>query len=185
MIEGARNVGKTYLIDKLTQGIKTYKFPFAKYFNECFTKDFNEDIKKKANSKTELYFLTLGYDITILDLFKNGLISENLIADRGILSNIIFGIQSGRIPMEEGVKAWKWLCKEYGDIFQIVYVTTELNEDRRDKDMWDIYNQAETMDLYNKFIEMSSNTVVFEFINTFDDISVKGFNDTISNISKD
>lgn len=181
MIEGARNVGKTYLIDKLTKGIQTYKFPFAKYFNESFAKEFSEAGKKELNSKKELYYLTLGYDITILDLFKNGLISQDLIADRGILSNIVFGIQSGRISISEGMDAWEWLCEEYGDYFEIVYVTTKPKEDARNKDMWDIYDQAETMNLYNTFIQ-AAGTHVYEFENQFDDRSVERFNSAIDNI---
>lgn len=180
-IEGARNIGKTYLIDKLTKGILSYKFPFAKYFNESFTKDISDTNKKELNSKRELYYLTLGYDITILDLAKNGLISQDLIVDRGMLSNIIFGIQSGRISITEGMQAWEWLCTEYGDIFEIVYIKTKLNDDKRNKDMWDIYDQAETMSLYETFIE-AANTHIYTFENKFDINSVDRFNTLIDDI---
>jgi len=180
-IEGARFTGKTYLIDKLTNGFQTYKFPFAKYFNESFAKDISIINKKELNSKKELYYLTLGYDITILDLAKNGLISQDLIVDRGILSNIIFGIQSGRISISEGIQAWEWLCTEYGDIFEVVYVKAKLNDDKRNKDMWDIYDQAETMSLYETFIR-SVNTNIHIFENNFDIDSVNRFNTLIDDI---
>jgi len=180
-IEGARNVGKTYLIGKLTKGMPTYKFPFAKYFNECYTVDADDEKKKSMNSDRELYFLTLGYDITILDMFKNGLIGQDMIADRGILSNIIFGIQSGRISEWDGQRAWKWLCEEYGDIFEIVYIHTEPKEDKRNKDMWDIYDRDATMKLYDSFIE-SSRTHIYTIENKFDLHSIDRFNNLIDTI---
>jgi len=180
-IEGARNVGKTYLIGNLKSDIQTYKFPFAKYFKESFSKVHRDEAMEEVNSKKELYYLTLGYDITILDLFKKGLISENLIVDRGFLSNLVFGVQSGRITVEEGIAAWSWLCKEYEDCFEVVYVCAQPNNDGRNKDAWDIYGQKETMDLYTEFMDTShSNVMTFE--NKFDARSVYRFNSVIDNI---
>lgn len=180
MIEGARFVGKSYLVDNLNLGVQTYKFPFAKYFNDSFAKARAQEIKNDLNSKKELYYLTLGYDITILDLMKQGIITQDLIVDRGILSNIVFGIQSGRITKEEGQDAWDWLCTEYGEFFEIVYIHTEFKKDDRNKDMWgDIYEQQKTTDLYQQFI---MNTTIPSFENKFDAHSVERFNWCINRI---
>jgi len=178
-IEGARCTGKTYLLNSLNLGVQTYKFPFAKYFNESFAKYQNQHIKVEMNSKKELYYLTLGYDITILDLMKQGIITQDLIVDRGILSNIVFGVQSGRITLEEGLRAWGWLCEEYGEFFEIVYIHTEFLKDERGKDMWDIYDRQKTTDLYQIFIQ---DTTIPSFQNKFDADSVIRFNECINNL---
>jgi hypothetical protein len=151
MIEGPRNVGKTFLIKSLGNKIPTYKFPFAKYFNESFSK-VNTD---EPNSIKELFYLTLGYDITILDLAKQGLLKEDLIVDRGILSNIIYGIQSGRISEDEGFEAWKWLNTEYKDYFSVIYIDVPdemQSADNRNKDMWQMYDNTKTRKIYEDFI---------------------------------
>lgn len=180
MCEGIRNTGKTYLVDNLNVGVKTYKFPFAKYFKESFAKGCPDNMLKEWNSQRELYFLTLGYDITILDLMKQGIITEDLIVDRGILSNIVYGIQSGRIEQHDAKLAWDWLCKEYGEFFEVVYIHTEFKKDERNKDMWgDIYEQQKSSDLYQQFI---MNTTILSFQNKFDAHSVIRFNNCISRI---
>lgn len=179
-IEGVRNCGKTYLVDRLNLGIKTYKFPFAKYFNESFTKNDDITTKVEMNSKKELYYLTLGYDITVLDLMKQGIITQDLIVDRGILSNIVYGVQSGRISFDEGQEAWNWLCKEYGEFFEIIYIHTDFRKDERNKDMWgDIYEREKSADLYQHFIR-GTNTPQFQ--NKFDNESIIRFNDCIAEI---
>lgn len=181
MIEGARNVGKTYLINSL-ENAQTYKFPFSKYFNESYTDGLPDSAKMNCNGEESLFYLTIGYDITILDLAKKGLLKTDLIVDRGILSDIIFAIQAGRIDYYNAIKAWNWLYTEYEDVFKIYYITTDLNTDNRNKDAWNIYDQKETMDLYNNFIEIGNRDFRYDihvFKNNFDDVSVTKFRNDI------
>lgn len=185
IIEGSRNVGKTFLIDNIKMPITKYKFPFAKYFNECFvpTIQVHKRIKdiNNLNQQPELFFLTLGYDITILDLLKQGIIKEDLIVDRGILSDIVFGIQSNRISLPEALEAWYWILDTYGEFFEVIYIKAQPNEDKRNKDMWDIYNQAETNEIYSMFMEITEMYYNY-FTNDFTENSVIKFNDLITSI---
>ena len=184
-IEGSRNVGKTFLIDSIDKDITKYKFPFAKYYNECFSymsKIQNKIMKHEdINKRAELFYLTIGYDITILDLFKQGIIKEDLIVDRGILSDIIFGIQSGRVSLPEAIEAWFWILDTYGEFFEIIYIKAKHVEDNRNKDVWDIYNQTETNNLYEEFMEIGEVYVNY-FTNNFDEDSVINFNKLITSI---
>lgn len=178
IIEGARNVGKTYLIEKLGDVLPTYKFPFAKYFNESFTTDIDTDSKQALNGERELFFLTLGYDITIFDLAKKGLLRSDIIVDRGILSDIIFGIQSGRINEQTAIDAWNWLIQEYDDVFEIVYINAIYKEDDRNKDAWDHYNKDETIKLTIDFLD-KVNYDVHMINNKFNISSVNNFRNGI------
>lgn len=184
MIEGARNVGKTHLINSLTAKIPTYKFPFAKFYNECFVQNYN-DTPENINSKKELFYLTLGYDITILDLAKQGLLKENIIVDRGILTNLVFGIQSGRITEKEAKIAWEYLLFEYSGFFEVVYIKSDNKEDTRNKDMWSLYNKEETEKLYRIFLTDMKISDLDPIIikNNFDDDSIKNFNASINMIN--
>ncbi len=186
-VEGARNCGKTFLIQSLSLGLQTYKFPFAKYFNECYARSVSQDAdvindrKVALNGRKELFYLTLGYDITILDLYKQGIIKESLVVDRGILSDIIFGIQSGRIGKDEAVESWKWLESEYGEFFDIVFIESEIKKDDRNKDMWELYDASSTVKIYNDFLRLL-NIRYHPVSNTFDQDGVRAFNETISNL---
>lgn len=180
MIEGARNVGKTYLSDSIDSRVARYKFPFAKYYNESFTAKLEPAEKASLNGDPRLYYLTLGYDITILDMFKQGLISESVILDRGVLSNIVFGIQSKRITLDEGRKAWDWIRAEYGGIFEIVYIHTDPVDDNRGKDMWTLYDRDETCRLYDMFIDDN----VFKIKNDFTDRGIFQFKSLVNDILK-
>lgn len=174
IIEGSRNVGKTFLIDKVKDIVSIYKFPFVKYFNESFTNNIPDNIKQQFNDKRELFFLTLGYDITILDLMKKGLIKHDLIVDRGILSDIVFGLQSKRITENDAINAWKWLMNEYGQFFEIVYITSNNKEDNRNKDAWCHYNNTENVKLSIDFLK-NVNYEPCIINNSFNNKSVENF----------
>lgn len=154
-IEGARNVGKTYLIDKLNKPV--YKFPFKDVYTE-----YSSMSDSHINSNKELFYLNLGYDITLLDLVKNGQIKHDIIVDRGILSDIIFGIQSGRITKELGIKWWNYLCM-YEDYFETIYIYSKFEEDNRNKDMWEFYESEKTHQLYLEFMdEIDYEPIIFK-----------------------
>ncbi len=176
-VDGNRNVGKTFLIDSL-KNITKYKFPFATYFNESYLpimQGYDDELTMlDVNSDRELFYLTLGYDITILDLFKKGIIKQNMIVDRGILSDIVFALQSNRISMEEAIGAWNWLNKEYSEYFEIVNIIAETKQDNRDKDAWTIYNAETTKKLTNDFLILSGMKT-YTFVNNFNEESVDKF----------
>lgn len=192
-IEGARNCGKTFLTRSLLQEVgeefgEVYKFPFVDFYDNLFM-EMNNRIpnnphKMDFNNKPELYYFTLGYDIMLLDLAKKGLLKGNIIVDRGWLSNIVFGVQSGRIDFETGVTVAKWLDKNYSDILVTLYITGDSNvtDESRNKDAWSIYKTDKSRKIYSDlFVEMEKSRII-RFENKFDSESVDRYIDIISNI---
>ncbi len=186
-IEGNRNVGKTYLINSLNiddeHNYVKYKFPYVDFYNNCYTSHLTDN-KLIYNNHKELYYLTFGNDLTILDLFKKNLIDNNLLIDRGILSNIVFGIQAKRISYKEGKKCLDYIIEHYSHLMDIVYINSiKLTKDNRNKDIWQIYNQEETHKLYNQIItDYKDKLNIYEFNNMYDNDSVDKFNLLITDL---
>lgn len=175
MLEGARCVGKTYLVKSLNMDGNVHKIPFAGYFNECFVNDFPDLTKEEANKKTDIHYYSLAYDIFVLDLVKTNKINYDIIVDRSLLSSFVFGILAGRVTMDQVKNQYEWIKKNYSDHIEIVYVIGNMSEDTRNKDMWSLYNNKETHDMYQKIIK-ELNIPVTYFTNNYDEKSVEGFN---------
>jgi hypothetical protein len=182
-VEGARNVGKTFLLDKLDNDYIIYKFPFSQYFNELHTYNINEE-KQKLNSDPKLFFLTLGYDITILDLASKGLLKQDLFVDRGIISDLVFGIQAGRINKEFAIVVLKWIIENYGDVFKILYITADNKTDERAKDDWNHYDKSLSNEIFFNLIK-DINVFPYYFNNDFNNESIIRFKKCVSNITTD
>jgi hypothetical protein len=175
MVEGARVAGKSFLIKSLNMDNNIHKIPFAGYFNDCFVNDFPELSKEEANKKTDIHYYSLAYDIIVLDLVKNGKINYDLIVDRSLLSSFVFGILANRVTMDQIKNQYEWINKTYGDHIEIIYVTGNMSEDTRNKDMWSLYNNKETHDMYQKIIK-ELNIPVTYITNNYDEKSVDAFN---------
>jgi hypothetical protein len=183
-IEGSRNCGKTYLISQLDHNIhKIYKLPFINFYNKCYTKHLSTENKMSLNNNKELFYFTVGYDVTILDLLKTNIIDTNIITDRGMLSNLVFGIQSKRITINTAYDVYSWLNEQYKDYMEIVYIKGINNnsDESRNKDTWKIYNKNETDDLYNELIE-KLNIPILNINNNFDNQSIINFKFLIDKI---
>lgn len=192
-IEGARNCGKTFLTNKLIEEVgeefgEVYKFPFVDFYDNLFMKMNNclpnNPHKMDYNNKPELYYFTLGYDIMLLDLAKKGLLKGNIIVDRGWLSNIVFGVQSGRIDFETGIIVAKWLDKNYSDILVTLYVSgdSKIEDKTRNKDAWSIYQSDKSRTIYNNLFSEMKKSKIVRFENKFDEASIDKYIDIISEI---
>ena len=148
-VDGARNVGKTYLISNIDK--TNYKFPFN---------DIIIDLAIDKND-SKLFYLTFGYNITLLDMVKKGIIN-NIVVDRGILSDIVFGLQSGRITMDEAIRFWNIINSKYGDYFNIINIKAEYTKDTRSKDNW-VYNAIQTEHITNTFLKNVNHNVLHFF----------------------
>lgn len=169
-IEGARNVGKTFLINKLKElNMETYKFPFK----DVYTKYIQISPETNLNDDSELFYTTLGYSITILDLMRQGQIKHDIIIDRGVLSDLIFGIQSGRIDKKIAIEWWSHLF-EYEDLFKTVYIYSDNNKDNRNKDEWSFYDIDKTHKIYLSFMEEIDYKPIM-FKNEYNEESVNYF----------
>jgi hypothetical protein len=182
-VEGARNCGKTFLISQLDNSFKRYKFPFAKYFNEVYRPQFANlhDSKEANNSDAELFHFTMGYDVSIFEMVKQGILTESVVVDRGVLSDLVFGVQSGRVRQSDAIVTWKWFCDTYGDAFTIVYIDGIMSEDGRDKDMWDLYGIGETRALYEMFFALGGKQPIV-VSNNFDGASVERFSVAVGSL---
>ena len=147
IIEGSRNVGKTYLIAK--SNIKSYKFPFVDYFNHFLL---NDDFKE-SNKNLNAYHFSNAFDITLLDMHSKLLANTNILYDRGFLSNIVLGILGERITIDDGKKYIDYLIdKNYiSEDIRIIQVTSNFVEDTRNKDNWEVLNFTKSEWLYDKF----------------------------------
>jgi Cdc6-like AAA superfamily ATPase len=146
IIEGSRNVGKTYLINSIEQHFKSYKYPFTDWFNTVYNNDITNNINK------EIFYLCFGMETGIFDLYSKGLIDGPLILDRGFLSNAVFGIQSGRIQLNEVVINLKWQLNRWPNLFKIVYIESESIVDTRNKDNWSLYDNEKTKEIYQMLL---------------------------------
>lgn len=184
-IEGARNCGKTFLVSQLdTSKYNIYKLPFANFFNECYAKHLHDDNKMSLNDRPELFYFTYGYDVTMLDLMMKEIIKTNIITDRGMLSNLVFGVQSKRITMTQACDSYLWLNERYGHCMETVFITgfNDRSDESRNKDSWHIYNRTATNELYEELIK-TLDIPVLRFENYFDAESVEDFKMMMSHYS--
>jgi len=162
--EGARLVGKSYLVNSVKDAFEVYKYPFIEWNRHIKENGLNKDFNP------EIFYLAFGHDTCIFDMREKGLLdpTKKLIQDRGFLSNAVFGIQSKRITKEEVIINLKWqLAKWPHDAFKIIYVSAAIREDNRDKDEWTIYDPEETHRLYIELMHELSIPYI-NFFNSFD-----------------
>lgn len=182
MIEGARNVGKTFLLSKLDE--KVYKFPFTNYTNEIFTKqNTNYESFKELNTYTPIHYASIGTDIAVLELDKQNMFKDNIITDRNFLSSLVFGIQSKRITYQQAIIEGKYIVDNYNKFKIVLIFKDNETDDDRNKDRYKIYKYSETVQLYNDLInDIGLNDNVVFFNNTYDDDAVLQFKSLINNI---
>lgn len=159
-VEGARNVGKSYLLSKLNEHI--YKFSFVDIVKEL----------NILNNDERLHYLSLGADIAFIEHFKEHI--NNHIIDRNFLSSLVFAVQANRITLEEAIKQGKYIKDNFESNFKIIYITADYREDNRNKDEYDFYKQNETIELYEKLIKEIDLDII-RFHNNFDEQSVIEF----------
>lgn len=180
IVEGAKNVGKTYLME--TSGIPSYKFPFAGYFN-TFLKDNTDSVG--TGDKTTYHFTT-SFDVTIMSMAKQGLIwGPRLLVDRGFLSNLVLGVVQKRITDEDAYAYMDFLHREgyIGSNVRVLYIKRGNSPGGRDmpKDQWEYLTYEDVHNKYLLYIEYLREKFGFEveiFENTFDGEAVVKFAET-------
>lgn len=178
IVEGARNVGKTFLTGLLDGSHwQYYKYPFAGYFKAMLeNKSFDDSTEAR-----EVFHFSTGFDITLLSMFGQGLLGNNpLIADRGFLSNIVLGIQQHRISEREGDLYLEYLASQgYLCYVTVMYLTAPTKGDDRNKDQWEFLDSDEMNRLYMRYMklakELEPSLRIVRFDNQFDDESAKKF----------
>jgi hypothetical protein len=172
--EGARNVGKTYLLNSMKDKIDVYKYPFSDWFNTIF-----KDMSK--NSEDPMFYMPFGMETAVLDLKSKGIINKPILVDRSFLSNAVFGIMTKRITREQAIQNILWLLSKWPDSYHIIYIDADIKSDDRNKDQWEIYDPIKTRMIYEDLMSRL-NFNITTFKNNFDTESVKEFNDIVDNL---
>lgn len=198
IIEGARNVGKTYLLEQYLKNFPnkyfTYKFPFFDFYKEL-------ELDQELNAGT---YFGYGKDLDLLTLAKSNLLPANLLLDRGFVSNAVFAMIFRKAKEEEMVKYIEIIKEHFSDIsIDIVYVEADENGRQinnisgiRDKDLSeidalnvtnsDIYTNTYTFK-YNwvlGLLDKCPNIHIHKITNHFDEESVKEFANLLNSLHK-
>lgn len=193
-IEGARNVGKTYLLDRYLKEypnrFSIYKFPYFSLYEEL-------SLNKELNAGT---YFSYGKDLDLLALAKSNLLPKNLILDRGFMSSVIFAIMFRKARPEDMIDFLNIIKESYKDVrIDILYVIPDEKKrdilglsDKREKDIIELpsLNLVNNMITDNNFyfnynwvIQQLNNTpniCIHEFKNTFDEEAVNKFSSLLN-----
>lgn len=189
-IEGPRNAGKTYLLERYLKDnpnkFFTYKFPYFNLYE-------NLSLDKELNAGT---YFSFGKDLDLLSLAKVNLLPENLILDRGFVSTIIFAMIFRKAKEEDMTKYIELIKEKYQEVkINILYVEPNVtNRDAlglsqgREKDANELpsLNLAGDPILDNTYVFKykwvleqllnQPNIAIHRFTNNFDEESVTSFN---------
>jgi thymidylate kinase len=188
LIEGTRNNGKTYLIEKFfsenkNPNIVYYKFQFAKYIEELGMKD--------QETGPGVHYFSIANVLTILELNKTLLESKILIFDRSIFSAYVWSIYRNRMDKSRLLLEFEKILMS--DLYQEVKVISlerghGVEVKPRDKDYFgnfENFNLEKVLfdEIFEKFKpiikDKSRNNDFIKITNNFDEESVSRFNETL------
>ena len=125
IVEGSRKSGKSYLVSRQAQ-LPVFKFDFNANFAVW-------NFEKQTE---EIHWFGLGKEVMLHELNSAGFL-ENMVVDRGILTNSVWGVFQGRITKEQAEQDLINFHKR--GLFKnvrIILVDGEWSENRT-KDIWD------------------------------------------------
>jgi hypothetical protein len=167
IVEGSRKSGKSYLISQQTD------FPIFKFdFNSNFS---TWDFEKGSE---DIHWFGLGKEVMLHELNSGGFLEE-MIVDRGILTNSVWGVFQGRITKEQAEQDLINFHKRglFKNI-RIILVEGEWDQ-KRTKDIWDNddYRSDEERSLFRSLSLLLKDLGVDirSFTNNFDLESVISF----------
>tara|TARA_R110000796_G_scaffold143365_4_gene259851 strand:- start:754 stop:1296 length:543 start_codon:yes stop_codon:yes gene_type:complete len=170
IIEGARNSGKTFLLDQLEQGYwskPVFKFPFTSWFERL-------GLEETCNSG---HCLGLGKEIMIHELNKSGFLKDTWM-DRGIITALAWGVFQKRITQEQAMNQFNYFIED--GLFKnvrIIYVIGENPNSRGSKDLWDkVPRKVELFALEIFLRALKDNGISYQkFNNSFNEESINRF----------
>jgi len=160
LIEGARNTGKTYLLQQAH--IKTYKFPFPFWYGKL----------KLSNNDLGTHQFAISKEIMLHHLNRDKHITKKLYIDRGILTVLVWGVMENRITMDEAVKQlWTFAKEGLFDETEIIYIHGTNPRECGSKDVWDDSSKNKEVLLYEELLselhEALPNLKITRFANEF------------------
>lgn len=178
LLEGPRNSGKTHLSGIISH--PKFKFDFTGvYGGLCL---------HATDPKT--HALGLGKEIMLHQLYRDGFLGKNLIVDRGILTNQVWGIYQNRVSYEDIFPEIDFMCGSgLMENVEIVLIKSDSPSSfRQNKDHWDhLENMGERkleLSIFNTISDYfkSKGIKIHEFVNQMDGSSETEFKKIISNI---
>jgi hypothetical protein len=164
VFEGARNSGKTFLSDHIsnTFGIRKYKFDFFNYF---------KDLNLSSENSRETHFFAIGKELMLMQISRD-LSIEDFILDRGIITVFSWALLEKRISIEEVKSQIKMICeKNLLKGISLIYIEgINPNKESRNKDHWDHLDFDSDEKYYCDLVikEFKNNGFdVFRFNNSF------------------
>jgi len=171
IVEGSRKSGKSYLVSKQSD------FPLFKFdFNSNFS---TWDFGKQSE---DIHWFGLGKEVMLHELNSAGFLEE-MVVDRGILTNSVWGVFQGRVTKTQAEQDLINFHKR--GLFKnvrIIVVEGEWNQSRT-KDIWDNDDSRaeEERSLFRSFSLLLKDlgVDVRSFTNNFDLESVVRFKNEI------
>ncbi len=192
MIDGARNSGKTHLINSFfaqntNPNVLYYKFKFAQYIEDLDLVD--------QESGPGVHYFSISNVMTILELNQDILKDKVIVFDRSIFSAYVWSIYRKRMDEDRLLSEFQKILES--DLYQncvLVYLTRsgKITTSTRGKDYFDNfenYSAEETifdnvLDRFENLIQNPKNrNSSFHFVNAFDEKSVSAFNELLNFLS--
>jgi hypothetical protein len=178
LLEGPRNSGKTYLSSIISY--PKFKFDFTGVYG---------GLNLASDGKTT-HSLGLGKEIMLHQLYSKGFLGPNLIVDRGILTNQVWGRYQDRVGYDEIFNEIDFINSSglFINVEIILIKSDSPVEFRKNKDHWDhLENESERIEESSIFHNVSSYMIdngikIHEFINHFDSDSEVRFKELIDKI---
>jgi adenylate kinase family enzyme len=182
IFEGCRNSGKTFLSKKISEdlSIQRYQFDFVNYF---------AGLNLKSNGSESSQSFSMGKDLMLMQLNRDGFIKDDLIIDRGFLTVLSWGILEKRVDFPTAKNQMKILAdNDLTKDAHVIYIEGE-NPDKseRNKDQWDDIEKSGServsYELMLGHIESTYPQVgVTRFKNNFNEQSIKELINIVSNV---
>lgn len=182
IFEGCRNSGKTFLSKQISEDlyIPRFQFDFVEYFR---------GLELESKESESAHSFSMGKDLMLMQLNRDGFIQEDVIIDRGFLTVLSWGLLEKRIDLPTARKHLELLnSKGLTRGIHIIYVEGD-NPDAsdRNKDMWDGIEKTNSEKVAYEFIlnQISSdhsNIKVTRFRNEFNEQSIHDLAKIIKNV---
>jgi len=178
LLEGPRNSGKTHLSGIISQ--PKFKFDFTGVYGGL----------RLHATDPKTHALGLGKEIMLHQLYRDGFLGKNLIVDRGILTNQVWGIYQNRVSYEDIFPEIDFMCESgLMENVEIVLIKSDSPSSfRQNKDHWDHLENIEErkleLSIFNTISDYfkSKKIKIHEFVNQMDGGSETEFKKIISNI---
>jgi hypothetical protein len=182
IFEGCRNSGKTFLSKQISEDlyIPRFQFDFVEYFN---------GLNLESKESEPAHSFSMGKDLMLMQLNRDGFIQEDVIIDRGFLTVLSWGLLEKRIDLPTARKHLGLLNSNgLTRNIHIVYVEGD-NPDTsdRNKDMWDGIEKTKSEKVAYEFIlhQISSDhpdIKITRFRNEFNEQSIHDLAKIIKNV---